>query len=329
VKREKKISYCCPFVPAEWIAAHGFDPHRFFPVGKENNPSAGVAGLCSYAGAVVEEAFTNDDSEVMVLTTLCDQMRRATDLLTGKGLSSFFLMHVPTVYGNEEARRLYRDELERLGRFLVRHGGTRAADGRTAEIMMDFDIRRSELRASRNHLTGLQFTEACMEFQKTGKFTSPVSSSEQKSPGVRIGLLGGPLMERHLNIIDFIEQSGGTIALDGTDTGERSLPAPFDRSRIAEDPLEALTTAYFDNIPHPFRRPDVLFYQWLDRETEARSINGLLILRHTWCDIWHGEVARLKEWSDIPVLDIDMGGQDNGNENRIKNRIIAFLEMLV
>ncbi|MGV8124815.1 MAG: 2-hydroxyacyl-CoA dehydratase [Candidatus Xenobiia bacterium LiM19] len=328
MKREKKISYCCPFVPAEWIAAHGLEPQRLIPGNKERNHSAVSAGICTYAGAIVEEAGSDDDSEGFVLTTLCDQMRRAADLLTGRINTPLFLMHVPAVSSSEGVRRLYREELERLGRFLERCGGSRPGSSEIIHIMGAYDARRAELREAGKHMSGLQRIKAGMEFQKTGKLTVPDSSTEQKNHGIPLALLGGPVMELHLNIIDFIERSGGAIMLDGTDTGERCFPAPFDRIRIAEDPLDELTRAYFDSIPHPFRRPNDLFYQWLGREVKARSVKGLLILRYPWCDIWHGEVARLKEWSDIPVLDLDVSESRSGQDNRIMTRIMAFLEML-
>jgi len=329
VKTDRKIYYCCPFVPAEWIAAHGFEAVRLFPGSGAGNISAGAAGLCTYAGALIDEVAAIGDREGLILTTLCDQMRRAADLLRAKGYSSLFVMNVPSVYGIESVRRLYREELERLGRFLEGLGGEKANNGRIIEIMTSFDARRASLRESRQDMTGRQFAEACIGFLKTGQHAAHTASTERKRKGVPLALVGGPLMERHLELIDFIERSGGAIDLDGTDTGERCFPAPFDMGIACEDLLEELTTAYFDHIPHPFRRPNGLFYEWLGREVKLRAVKGMIIIRYPWCDIWHGEVARLKEWSDVPVLDVDMGERGDGDDNRIKNRLMAFLEMLM
>lgn len=329
MKTVRKVYYCCPFVPAEWIAAHGFEAARLFPRSGAGNGDAASAGLCTYTAAVFDEAEAIGNREGLILTTLCDQMRRAADILKTGERSSLFLMNVPSTYGFEGVRKLYREELERLGRFLEGLGGKKANNDRIVEIMAAFDTRRAALRESRKSMTGRRFAEACIDFLKTGRHAIQADSTERKRNSAPLALVGGPLMERHLKLIEFIERSGGAIALDGTDTGERCFPAPFDMGIACEDPLEALTTAYFDSIPHPFRRPNDLFYEWLRKELESRAIKGLLMIRYPWCDIWHGETARLKEWSDVPVLDVDMGERGDGDDNRIKNRLMAFLEMLM
>ena len=50
-------------------------------------------------------------------------------------------------------------------------------------------------------------------------------------------------------IFDLIEQLGGRVVLDGTEGGERTMPARFDPERVREDPLGELVRAYFDTIP--------------------------------------------------------------------------------
>ena len=56
-------------------------------------------------------------------------------------------------------------------------------------------------------------------------------------------------------------------------------------------------------------------------------MRGVIVRRYVWCDMWHGEVYRLKEELDIPVIDIDVSGQAGAYE-RVKSRIEAFVEML-
>ena len=43
--RNKRILYASPFVPAEWIAAHGLEPFRLFPASP-----AGAAAACAPGG---------------------------------------------------------------------------------------------------------------------------------------------------------------------------------------------------------------------------------------------------------------------------------------
>jgi hypothetical protein len=44
--------------------------------------------------------------------------------------------------------------------------------------------------------------------------------------------------------------------------------------------------------------------------------------------MWHVELRRLKDWTDLPVLDVDTAGDNETDRHRTANRIRAFLEML-
>ena len=44
--------------------------------------------------------------------------------------------------------------------------------------------------------------------------------------------------------------------------------------------------------------------------------------------IRHAELQRLKQWSPVPVLELDVGPDDLSSPNRMQGRIEAFLEML-
>jgi hypothetical protein len=60
----------------------------------------------------------------------------------------------------------------------------------------------------------------------------------------------------------------------------------------------------------------------------ARHVRGIILHRYVWCDLWHAEGQRLKQWSPTPVLELDVGPDDTAAPNRIQGRIEAFLEML-
>ena len=116
--------------------------------------------------------------------------------------------------------------------------------------------------------------------------------------------------------------------MDATESGERTMPALFDRSRLNNDPLEQLTKAYFGSIPDVFRRPNNEFYTWLEQEITDRGVRGIILHRYVWCDIWHGELARLKERTNLPVLDLDWGDGEDCTNNYVSGRLQAFMETL-
>jgi benzoyl-CoA reductase/2-hydroxyglutaryl-CoA dehydratase subunit BcrC/BadD/HgdB len=104
--------------------------------------------------------------------------------------------------------------------------------------------------------------------------------------------------------------------------------APFDRRQLQEEPLMELADAYFGHIPDASRRPNSELYIWLKRELSDRGVKGILFHRYVWCDMWHAEFRRLKDWASLPVLDIDTAGDNEADRHRTENRIRAFLEML-
>ena len=92
-------------------------------------------------------------------------------------------------------------------------------------------------------------------------------------------------------------------------------------------PMSELADAYFGTIPHAMRRPNSALHEWLKRHLAAASVRGILFHRHVWCDLWHAEAARIREWSPWPVLEMVLDDQD-ARGIRLASRLQAFLEML-
>jgi len=321
------VLYSCSFVPPEWIAAHGVRPWRTLPAsGPASAWLAADMGLCPYARAFAEEARASG-AEGLIVSTLCDQMRRVAELLARDSPRPVFLMHLPTTWQSAASRAYYLDELRRLGRLLVQLGGAAPSDERLAAVMLRYDAVRAALRALRGRVSPKRFSEALAEFHATGALTAHAPSAAPPPQGVPIALLGAPMLRNHFWLFDLIEEAGGHVALDATDSGERTLPAPFAADRLRADPLRVLAEAYFGQIPHAFRRPNDALYQWLGRELARSGARGLIVRRYVWCDTWHAEVARLREWAPVPVLDLDVN-VDGDAEGRAANRIQAFIEAI-
>jgi len=292
----KRIVYTSPYVPAEFIAAHGFCPSRAVPCRPKRMAASGsLEGICPYALAFVNEVVGDTSAYAVVLTTTCDQMRRSADLIKRESDIPIFLMNVPATWQTAAPRRLYRSELERLGRFLVDLGGRAPSSKELTRVMM----KREKLRI---------------------KLVIPAGKKG-------IAILGGPLPADERWFIDTIKRAGGQIVLDGTENGERTMPAPFNRKRIKADPMSELVHAYFETIPDVFQRPNTRLYEWLDRALLERDVKGIIVRYYVWCDLWHAEVQRIVERSKLPVLYIDTEG-GNLSRERTLSRVQAFLEML-
>jgi benzoyl-CoA reductase/2-hydroxyglutaryl-CoA dehydratase subunit BcrC/BadD/HgdB len=323
------VAYVNPFVPPEWIAAHGLRPRWLRPGGLDLQRIASLRrGTCPYAGTLLDAARAGTGTSALLLTTTCDQMRYAAALIEHEGDLPVFLMNVPSTWQTASSRRLYLEELKRLGRFLVSLGGIGPGEGHLAGVMEQYDRGRSELRAARGRWPARQLAEAVAALREGRPPALKEHGLPPSEKAVPLAIVGSPLAEADYAIFDFVEQAGGRVVLDGTESGERTVPRPFDPRRLRSDPLSELADAYFASIPAVFRRPNTGLFDWLEEEVRARGIRGILFRRYLWCDLWHVESHRLKERSLAPVLDIDVGDRDDGAMARTFGRIEAFLEML-
>jgi benzoyl-CoA reductase/2-hydroxyglutaryl-CoA dehydratase subunit BcrC/BadD/HgdB len=302
------ILYSSPYVPPEWIAAHGLEPERLVPGrdGGTQGPVKPLEGICPFMRLFVNEAATKRDVAGVVLATVCDQMRHAKDLLDREATTPSFLLNVPSVWQTPSAHALYLAELARLGRFLETAGGQAPSHACLVETLDRYD----RLRALRVPTDGLP----------------PATHATHRQRRVPIALLGGPLTRDDRELHRLVAEYGGQVVLDGTDEGERAQPARFDRRRLQDDPLGELVSAYFGSIPDVFRRPNSELFTWLKRKVTERGVQGVILARQVWCDQWHAEVQRLRESLDIPLLDLDLDGEPCGA--RAHTRIQAFMESL-
>lgn len=290
-----RVLYSSPFVPPEWIEAHGQTPVRVLSL---PTVAAAGAGVCPIAAGFAQAAGNGDDT--VIVTTTCDQMRRAGETIDGP--ERVFLMNVPSLWANPASRELYRQELLRLGRFLVGRGGRSPDPDGLVRAMIEHDDRRASQRAF-----------------------PPVA------PGAaRIALVGGPLRVGDEWIIRMLESRGACLALDATETGQRTMPTPFERARLDVDPVGELVRAYFDTIPDAFRRPLSMLHQYLSVALDQRRIQAIVLIRGIWCDLWHAQLPWLRQ-SGRPVAEVDLGGSASGaacDAARIRTRIEALLEAI-
>jgi benzoyl-CoA reductase/2-hydroxyglutaryl-CoA dehydratase subunit BcrC/BadD/HgdB len=325
------IAYLSPFVPAEWIAAHGLRPHWLRLGTSSGRPNFAVTrGICPYAGALIDAAISGVDADALVLTTACDQMRYSAAVIESRCNSQIFLLNIPSTWQTAEARQLYLDELKRLGRFFVQIGGKSPDKAALMHNMLAYGQARYEVQSAHPKLSAREFAEAIAAVRGplASKTNSDLGNGTPQTDGIPLAVLGGPLLEPDYTFFDLIERAGGRVVLDATEGGERTMPKPFDSAKVSFDPMQELADAYFDFIPDAFRRPNTRLYEWLSGELAARQVRGIVFRRYVWCDLWHAELHRLKQWSPVPVLDIDASSDDSGAPNRVQGRIEAFMEML-
>ncbi len=343
------VAYCHPFVPPEWIAAHGLRP-CWLPCRAGDEPAAWVRrGVCPVAAGRLDD-FTGElpagtmsgtmypwSWSAVVLTTTCDQIRYAAAMLQHLGRLPVFLLHVPRTWQTAAVRAFYREELNRLGRFLVGRGGTSPTDETLARTMLRYHRARASLRSRRAEMSASAYAQAIAAVR--GDLPAPCSPlpdhgymvparSPLPAPCLPLALVGGPMSQGDYELLTVVEDAGGRFVLDATEAGERTLPAAVDLDRLQADPREELVRIYFDSIPDVFQRPNDRMFAWLRQQVAQRCVRGILVRRYVWCDHWHGEMSRLREELAVPLLEWDGAGNDPRARAGAIGRMEAFLEML-
>jgi 2-hydroxyglutaryl-CoA dehydratase, D-component len=387
-----------PWVPPEWIRAHGLEPRgvwlaRDFAC----EPLSLAAGVCAFANAAVRLAERQSQSAV-IFTTHCDQLRRGFDTVAapptnldspessrrdslspsegeragvrgpfspwgsgmrdaskGQGaLSRLFLFNLPVTWQTPVAERIFSDELRRLGRFLIGLGGHPPAAEELSQLMAQYSQARRRLLAAaswcparayaeavaRFHLDGLVHLpeRGCRQPQRAGSVTGgefcersaatePAAAEDRRTPGagfVPLALVGGPLPQAQMPLLDAIEQAGGRVVLNATEAGERSLwsGSPLNQGQLD---LPLLARGWLANCVDVFQRPNTRLYDWLRERLTARKVRGIVLWHYVGCDLWRAEAQPMREAFGLPVLLLDA---DEAMPRRNTGRLQAFLESL-
>jgi benzoyl-CoA reductase/2-hydroxyglutaryl-CoA dehydratase subunit BcrC/BadD/HgdB len=290
-----RILCSSPYIPWQWIAAHSMEP--CLVQASENcvhECVERVEGLCTYTRAWISKALADSHAAAIVLALTCDQMRRAFEILSENARVPCFLLNIPATWQSAQARQLYRDELQRLGKFLVSLGGCAPSPKDLIEQML------------RN--------ENCIASEK----------KLHKSGKIPLALAGPHAAVDDSVWLDIIARANAEIQLD------LSSPAHpvFDRRSLMQDPFAELSDACFDAIQDIFQRPNIGFYRKIDRALRQSAVKGLVVRRYLWCDLWHAEIHRLKQWASVPVLDLEIGERPQDEILRLSTRIQSFMEMM-
>jgi benzoyl-CoA reductase/2-hydroxyglutaryl-CoA dehydratase subunit BcrC/BadD/HgdB len=326
----KRILYNSPFIPMEWILAHGMFPSRITP----ENPdtailSIPIEGVCPYARAFAGEVLSRKkDVAGAVFATTCDQMRRIFEYVDSENALPVFLMNIPKTWNTPASSLMFKQEMERLGRFLIGLGGNFPNKESLKAIILEYERKRKILCDPALYKKSSERAKAFLHFYETGETPETQNFNSTFAPHKHLALAGSPLTKKHMFIFDLAEQYGGTIILDATSFGERGLPSEADHNLLEADPAETLFQMYFPAIPDAFQRPNDPLYHWFSKKIAERTIRGIVFATYPWCDTWIAQLPQLREYFSLPVLSIDLADTPN-MVSRISTRIQSFLEMLL
>lgn len=326
-----QVFYTSPWVPAEFIQAHGLEPRGvWFASEPSRFPLA--AGVCAFAQTVVRLAETHPDC-AFIFSTHCGQLRRGFDVVAHAAPARVFLFNLPATWQTAVAERIFGSELERLGRFLVDQGGQPPTARELAQVMAQYHLARSSLLEAGSHLSARQYGEALARFHWDGAVNLSQEAPAPRTDCIPLALVGGPLPPWQMHVLDAIESAGGRVVLNATEAGERSLgpasrPDPGDAAdHSLPDLLQLLTRSCLESCVDVWQRPNTRLFLWLKERLVARQARGIVLWHFVGCDLWRAEAQSLREAFGLPVLLLD-ANEAAADGTRQSTRIQAFLESL-
>lgn len=226
---------------------------------------AGMCGTLAFLPAVLAQV------DGMVLTTSCDQLRRAAEWLNDD--ARVFLFNFPSTIHQD---RLLEAEKTRLLKWV---GQLPQAAGRL-----------------------IPCCEAGSDARTQGRQDASLEGGKET---LSIGVLGGHFCGEQQQVVRFFEKRGIHISLWGCESGEW--------------------------VGDVFQRPNDAFYGQVQAKISERHLDGLIVVRTTWCDVWRLACVRLQEVVKVPVLEWVMDGQCQGQsfpDGSSTTRLEAFCELL-
>lgn len=322
----RQIAYTSPFVPRELIVAHGFGAVRIVPGAGGGAARFNLSGVCPFAANTAELLGENAQRFAgAVVANTCDQMRRIAEFVEADSVLPIFRLDVPAVWTDAESHAYYSDELRRLRAFLARCGGSPCDDGKLVAALRGEQRTRERIRAAEGAIDSLEFAGMLERYYAIG--AAPAVVAEAVGKRVPLALVGGPIPKNGGWLHKSVEDFGGRIVVDASETGTRTFPGKFDERRLRENPLGELADKYFGAIPDIFQRPNTQLFEYVRDRIIAAFVRGIIFVRHTWCDLWHAELARFREWTKLPVLDLELDGEQI-RAKAGRTRIAAFMESL-
>lgn len=326
-----RVYYASPWIPAEWIQAHGLEPWGIWhaqDLGTKLCPLRD--GICPFAQTVQQFAEAHPGSAI-IFSTHCDQLRRGFDAVSQSG--PVFLFNLPATWQTPAAEKLFILELQRLSRFLVKLAGRTPSNELLSKTMAEYAQARKRLLALAPTCPGQPFADALAHFHSRG----PGATSERRAPVLRaaghpspgaipLALIGGPLPSTHWSLYKAIACAGGSVVLNATETGERTLCITPDNI-LSVDPLSQLARAYLAGCADVFQRPNTRLCSWLQERLTARKVRGIILWHFLGCDLWRAEAQTLREAFGLPLLALDATEQPTVSL-RDAGRLEAFMESL-
>lgn len=342
------LGYICQYMPIEIPHAAGILPYRIRAKGCDKidiADSVMASNTCSFARSCLELALRGEYGFLDGLVTMnsCDTMRRMIDNWKHK-IDTQFIHFISIPYKSDyDAIEWFKQELSMFKDSLETFFGVTITDDRLRNSVHICNETRNLLK----RLYGL----------RTAK-NPPLSGAEAQSIAVMANALPkeefNELIKRAIDEIEerdgitdyksrlmiigchaddslyteIIEELGGLVVIDISCFSTLSLWEPI---QLTAQPLDGIASAYLNRVSCP-RMPgkQAAMVKMIKDMLEAFSVDGIIIERMIYCNIWSCEMVTLQDdlqEADIPLLVLDREYIPSGL-GQLRTRVQAFLEMI-
>jgi len=324
----KYIGYTCSYTPVEILSATGFKPYRLL----HGNAALSLKGdemaridACPLVKSNLGYVLQNQERFVaLVGSTGCDMARRMFDIVNTETKIPVYLFNNPRT----DNAQIYHDEIEWLFAELENLSGRQLTEQVIKGESEKWERIRQNLRAvdaKRAHEPSLvsttDFHEALIRYHQgdIDERMPEVRAAVSKKP--RVYLLGSPIPYEGHQLLEQIEHHMRIVG-DFNCGLSRVL-----NIRIERNDRPGIVKAYFSQPPCIFKRPNILFYEWIIRRARELNCTGVIAYTLDYCDNYEFELKKIEQKLKLPVLRIrsDFSFQ---NVNQLRTRIEAFAEML-
>jgi bcr-type benzoyl-CoA reductase subunit C len=347
-KGGKVVGFICSYIPEEILHAGGILPYRLSPTGCTETTEADAYMShfnCTFARSCLQFALTGEYEYLdgIVLMNSCDHLRRLYDNWKhAVGSPYMHYLSVPHRLG-EGPEGWYRDELtifkesveEAFGVEITKESLLNSIDvhnrirGLLKEIHELMQREKPPLMGSEMlKIIVAGFRSPKEEYaQLLEKLLSELTKEEGTTDyPARLMLMGGAC--DNPDFVQVIEDAGGLVVADTLCFGTRYF---WNMVEVDGDPISALAKFYLNN-PSCARMAGDQTERWnyAKQMIQDFKVDGVVIQRLKWCDLWGGEaffVGEMIKELDLPFILLEREFWVSGEE-QLKTRIQAMVELI-
>lgn len=346
---KKIIGYFCSYMPEEIIHAAGFIPYRMRAVESKSTTRADAfysSINCTFVKHCFNKALNGDFAflDGVIFVNGCDHSRRMYDnwRFAGIGPSFLYMFFAPHMI-NDTSADYFIEECGKLKSSIEKHFQVVITDESlkksiglynqkrrllaeiySARKSKDVPIKASELLGVMLAVTAVPVEKAIEILTDVKKFIKGRVVS--RPDDMRLFISGGCIEE--LEHLELIESCGCVIVADNICLGTRHF---LDEVKTEGDPLPSIAHRYLSHLSCPRMMGDFeRRFDYLLGVRDEYGIDGAIIEKLKFCDIWGGEIYLYRAESknkNVPLLSLERELY-GGGDGQIKTRVQAFLEKL-